>query len=142
MNLSKNVKKSQILGYFAAGTTARTTSIVDMEGYEGVTVDVLLGTVTEASVVTVKLQHNDVNSTTGMADITGATVSFTAGAADSNKMVSIDLYKPVKPFIQAVVTPATQNAVICGAVATKYSGKKQPPATQDATFKASKFLVG
>ena len=33
MNLLKNVKIDQILGYYAAGTTAKTSSITDMQGH-------------------------------------------------------------------------------------------------------------
>ena len=36
MNLLKNVAVKQVLGYYAAGTTKRTSDIIDTAGYDGV----------------------------------------------------------------------------------------------------------
>ena len=47
MNLLKNVKIDQILGYFAAGQVAKTTEIIDMQGYDGCLFIAGFGTIIE-----------------------------------------------------------------------------------------------
>jgi len=130
MNLSKNVKVDQVLGYFAAGTTKRTSEILDMEGYEGVLFVVGFGTLIAAGTLDVYPEGDDENATTNMAELAGtaAYTVTTAAAALTYSCILVDVYKPLEQFIQCNVTPAVQNAVILGIVAIRYKGKMGPEA--------------
>jgi hypothetical protein len=140
MNLSKNVKVAQVLGYSAAGTAAKTSAVVDMQGFAGVMFVACLGAVTNGSNVSLKAQQDTVNPFTNAKDLSGANASFVAGASDSNKCVVLDLYRPTKRYIQAVLSPTVQNTEILSVVAVLYqSGQK--PTIQDATVKAAALAV-
>jgi len=139
MNLSKNVKVSQIRGYYAAGTSARTSSIIDMAGYEGVMFIANFGTIINTGTIAFKAQQNTINSASGMADISGATKTATVTsttAAYTQSCMILDVFQPVEEFLQVVITPAIQNAVILGVVAIQYSAKDKPP-TNDASVLAA-----
>uniref|UniRef100_A0A6M3L3H8 Uncharacterized protein n=1 Tax=viral metagenome TaxID=1070528 RepID=A0A6M3L3H8_9ZZZZ len=130
MNLSKNVKIDQILGYFAAGTTKRTSAILDMKGYEGVLFVAGLGTIIENGTIDVYPEQNTSDSTVGMAEQAG-TAAYTvtaAAAALTYSCIIVDIYKPLERYIQCNITPAVSNAVILGIVAIRYKGKMGPEA--------------
>ncbi|MFH2075696.1 MAG: hypothetical protein ABIJ57_10185 [Pseudomonadota bacterium] len=96
MNLSKNVKIDQILGYFAAGVTKRTSAILDMKGYEGVLFVAGLGTIIENGTVDVYPEQNTSDTTVGMAEQAG-TSAYTvtaAAAALTYSCILVDIYKP------------------------------------------------
>lgn len=139
MNLSKNVKVTRVMDAVAAGQAANNGDILDMSGFEGVVFICALGTVTDASVVTMKAQQDDANAAAGMADLSGATVSLT-GSSDSNQCLLLDLYRPTKRYVRCVVTTATQNAAIDGVIAIQYSGRYLP-VTQSTDIDASTLSV-
>jgi hypothetical protein len=130
MNLSKNVKIDQVLGYYEAGTTKRTSDILDMSGYDGVVFVAGLGTIIEAGTVDVFPEENSANTTVGMAELAGtAAYTVTAAAAALTKScIIVDVYKPLKRYVQCNITPAGQNAVILGIVSIRYKGKMGPEA--------------
>ena len=119
---------SQVLGYFAAGTTKRTTTILDMANYDGVLFIIGLGTIIEAGTLDGFVEQNIANSTVGMARL-ATTSAYTVTAADAAKTQScilIDVFRPQERYIQANITPAVQNAVVLGCVAIQYSGRVKP----------------
>jgi len=130
MNLSKNVKIDQVLGYYAAGTTKRTSAILDMSGYEGVCFVAGLGTIIATGTIDVFAEGDDENATTYMAELAGtsAYTVTTAAAALTYSCIILDVYKPLEQYIQCNITPATQNAVILGIVAIRYKGHMAPEA--------------
>lgn len=133
MNLLKNVKIDQILGYYAAGTTARTSSIIDMQGYEGVLFVAGLGTIIEGGTVNVQVLQNTANTTVGMAAVAG-TSAHTVTAANAlltQSAIVVDVYKPLERYLEVTVTPASENAVILGVTAIRYKGKMAPNANAD-----------
>ena len=128
MGLSQNVQVTQILGYTAAGVTAQTSDIIDMSGYDGVMFIAEFGTVIENGTINVQVLQNTANSTSGMTAVSG-TAAYTITAADAAKgknCIVVDVFQPTKRFLEAVVTPATQNAVITGVTAIQYNGKDRP----------------
>lgn len=140
MNLSKDVKISQVLGHVAAGVVAQTSAVVDMQGFAGVVFVAALGTVTAASAVTLKAQEDVVNPMAAAKDLSGASASFVAGAADSNKCLVLDVYRPKDRYLQAVLTPTIQNAEIGSIIAIQYQAGAKP--TQiDPTVIASALAV-
>ncbi len=127
-NLSDSVKIDQVLGYYAAGTTKRTSDILDMAGYEGVVFVAGLGTIIEAGTIDVYPEQNVSNSTVGMAELAGTAVyTVTAGAAALTKSaIVVDVYKPLERYLQCNITPAGQNAVVLGIVAIRYGAAVKP----------------
>ena len=139
MNMSKNVKVTQVLGYYAAGTTKRVSDIIDMADYEGVMFVAELGTLLENGTIDVFVEANAVNSTVGMtrlATTTVATVTATQ-ATYTKSCILVDVYQPTKRYIQANITPAVANAVILGITAIQYKGKFQPASNELTTLKAT-----
>lgn len=134
MNLSKNVKVDQILGYFAAGTTKRTSDIIDMAGYDGVMFIAELGTIIEAGTLDVFVEQNTANTTSGMARLatTTAHTVTAANAALTQSCILVDVYQPLERYLQCNITPAAQNAVILGITAIRYNGKNRPDGSATA----------
>jgi hypothetical protein len=130
MNLSKNVKIDQVLGYYGAGTTKRTSDILDMAGYEGVCFVAGFGTLIAAGTLDVFVEGDDANATTDMARLatTAVYTVTTAAAALTKSCIIVDVYKPLEQYIQCNITPAAQQAVILGIVAIRYKGKMAPEA--------------
>ena len=128
MNLLKNAQIDQVLGYFAAGTTKRTSTILDMSGYEGVVFVAGLGTTIENGTVDVFVEQNTINSTSGMARLAGQTAHTitAANAALTQAAIVVDVVKPKERYLQCNITPAVSNAVILGIVAIRYKGKVKP----------------
>lgn len=130
MNLLQNVKVDQILGYYAAGTTKRTSDIIDMAGYDGVMFVFELGTLLETGTIDCFVEQNPTNATSGMARLATTTV-HTATAADAllaKSAIVVDVYQPQERYLQANITPAVANAVILGITAIRYTGKVKPDA--------------
>lgn len=125
---------SQILGYFAAGTTKRTSSIIDMSGYDGVLFIIGLGTLIEDGTLDGFVEQNTANSASGMARL-ATTTAYTVTAADALKTQScilVDVFRPQERYLQCNITPATQNAVVLGITAIRYRGRVKPE-SQDST---------
>lgn len=131
--LLQKVKVDYILGYYAAGTTKRTSTIIDMAGYDGVLFLALLGTIIEAGTIDVAVEQNTANSTSGMARVatTSAHTVTAANAALTQSVIAVDVFRPQERYLQAFITPASQNAVILGIVAIRYHGRVQPDANAD-----------
>lgn len=143
MNLLKKVKVDQILGYYAAGTTKRTSDIIDMAGYDGVLFIAEFSTIIEGGTIDVFPEQNTANSTGGMAEVAGTTAyTVTAAAAALAKScILVDVYRPQERYLQCNITPATQNAVICGITAIRYAGKLLPePHTTPTPLKATQLI--
>lgn len=140
MQLSKNINVIKVSNGATAGTTEVDSSILDMAGYDGVMFIVDLGTVTDASVMTLTVQQNTANSTSGMTAITGAAATFTASTS-SNKAMLVDVYRPLDRYVRAAFTRTTQNAVVNTIIAIQYKAKFQPT-TLDASVIASATVVG
>jgi len=127
-NLFGKVKIDQVLGYYAAGTTKRTSDIVDMQGWEGCIFVAELGTIIENGTIDVFVDQNTANSTSGMARL-ATTTAHTVTAADAalaKSCIVVDVYKPRERYLECNITPATQNAVILGITAIRYNGSYAP----------------
>jgi len=140
MNLSKDVKISQVLGYSAAGQVAKTSNVIDMQGFAGVVFVACLGTVSATSVVILKAQQDIVNPMTDAKDLPAASVANVAGATNSNKCLVLDVYLPTKRYLETVITPATADSEILSVVAIQYQAGALPT-NVDASILASILSV-
>ena len=133
MNLLKNVKIDQILGYFEAGTTAKTTEIIDMSGYDGALFIAEFGTILENGTINVQVLQDTASGGGTMTAVAG-TAAHTVTAANAALSLSalvVDIYKPLERYLEATLTPAVENAVILGVTVIRYKGKMGPDANGD-----------
>lgn len=109
----------------AAGTSAITSSAVDMAGFDSVCFIVPLGAIVSGAVTSMKLQQSsDDGGSDDYTDVTGT--SITIGDTDDDKLKYLDVYRPGKRYLKLVVSRATQNATIGGIVAVKYNARSKP----------------
>jgi len=143
MNLLKNVKVTYAAASSAAAQTEVLTSVLDMQGYDGVMFVALLGDVTATSVLTLTVKGNTASSTSSPAPIAQkATTPFTAGASDADSTaLVVDVYDPALRYVFASLTRTTANAVVNGIIAIQYTAE-YVPTTQDVTVLASAIGAG
>lgn len=143
MQLTNDVKITVVSPAAAAAQTAIDSSVLDMQGYEGVMFIALTGDVDSTSALTLTIKGNSANHLTVPTPITQkATTLFTADAtsADSKALV-VDVYKPALRYVFANLTRATANAVIGGIIAIQYKANNKPT-TNDASVIASALGLG
>jgi hypothetical protein len=145
MNLLKHVKVTVISPAAVAAQTAIDSTVLDMQGFDGVMFIALTGDATSGTVLTLTPKGNTASSTSSPAPValTAIAATYTAtGAADADSMALIcDVYRPQLRYIYANLTRTTQNCVIGGIIAIQYCAAKKPTA-QDASVIASTFGVG
>lgn len=135
-NMLKDCAIDRVSNSASAATTAINSSRVDMSGYDGVCFVVLLGDVTDTSVVTATGYRNSADSTSG-ATSTGVSATYTCGASDAdNKILVVDVQNPQQQYAYCNLTRTTANAVVDGIIAIRYHGTKSP-ITQGSTVLAS-----
>jgi len=123
----------------AANNTDSNSDIIDMQGYDGI---LFVGTVTDSvdgGVATLKVEQNDANADAGMAAITGAQAQATSAANDdlNDKLLIVDVYRPLKRYVQAVRTSATQNIAFGSLIAILYKGTKFPESEHSSVLDAA-----
>lgn len=126
-----NTKITRVMNAVAAGTTDQTSSIIDMNGFEGVRFIALFGTLTATQVTSMKAQQGAAAAMGDAADLAGSSVGPLADA-DSNEMLILDVYRPRERYVRVVIDRGTANAVIDGVIAEQYGPRTEPP-VQDAT---------
>ena len=124
MNSLPNEKWSLIHTGATAETTALTTSIVDMSGWDGVEFIAITNSVTATCVLGLTVRQNTANSTTGMAALAGSVTYTDVATEASDKLMVLDLYKPVERYLDANITRTTANAEIVSVLARQYQGRK------------------
>lgn len=138
--LSDNVKITPVLGYFAAGVTKRTSTIIDMDGFDGVVFVGILGTTLATGTVDMFVEQDVANATTNMARLATTTVYTVPAEPAALTSVQVDVYKPRERYLQANITPAVANAVICGMVAIQYKGHLCPVVADSTVVKTTKLI--
>jgi hypothetical protein len=114
----------------AAGTSAITSSAVDMAGYLGCLFIVTIGAIVTGGVQSIKLQQSsDDAAADDYSDI--ADTSQTVADDADNTTFLIDIRNPQKRYLKLVVSRATQNATVGGVIAIPY-GKKSRGAVLSA----------
>lgn len=142
MQLSKNIKVSVVSGAAAAATTEIVSSVLDMQGYDGVIFIALLGDVTDTSVLTLTAKGNSANSTSSPTPVNQAAATFTAGATNADsKALMVDVADPALRYVFASLTRTTANAIVGGIIAIQYGAEYRPTA-QDASVIASAAALG
>ena len=144
MNLSKAVKFTKIVNNLTASQTETSSTILDMQGYDGVMFVLSFGsTVTTANVTTLIARNSTANSAAGMTNISGGTATATALAASSNNgCLSLDVFRPVKRYVDVDITRTAANAVIDGVTAIQYAASVKPQTNDTTTFLQNTSVIG
>lgn len=124
----------------AASSTDDNSSIIDMAGYESVMFMVPITDSVANGVATLKIEHNDANSDSGMAAIDGASATVTcAVTGDVNgTMLVAEIRKPAKRYVQAVLTSSAANIAFGATIAVLRPLRL--PAVQGATVSDTAYV--
>lgn len=140
MNQSRAEKTIRVMNAVAAGTSDQTSSVIDMQGFDGVKVYTSFGAITSGAATSVKMQQSSDNGGSDTyADLAGSAV--TVADDDDNQVVVHDIYRPRERYLKVVVDRGTQNAVIDGIVAVLYHASVQPTTDDSSTVVSRKVLV-
>lgn len=128
MNLSKVTKITPAItpDSGVAGTTDINGTILDMQGFEGALIKVVMGAITAGAATSIKAQQGAASDLSDAADLenTGQVIAD----SDDNKTFYIDLFRPMERYVRLVVDRATQNAVVASATYLQYGARKAPTA--------------
>lgn len=131
MQLSKNVKIEEVGAPVAAApNTDQNSDRLDMSGFDGVVFLVPVTDSVATGVATLTVEENDSDSDTGMTAISGAVATATSAENDdlNNKLLVVDVYRPLERYVQGVITSAEANIAFGNTIAIRYSGDKMPTA--------------
>lgn len=125
MQISKQTKIVLAANPASAATTAVESSVIDTANALGVR---FLGTIaTQAADNTVKVQQGSLANGSDMADLAGTELVTTS----NNDAFAVDVYKPTKRYVRAVVTRGTSTAA--GAIFAEVYGVRTEPPTNGTT---------
>jgi hypothetical protein len=144
MNLVPNVLISEAHAPIAnANNTDANSDILDMSGYDGVVFIVPIEDSANTAVATLTVEASTTNSDTAMAAITGAVATATDAGGDAlnGKLLIVDVHKPLKRYVQAVLTSTVGLIAFGTCIAIRYNGRKAP-VTADATVLQATTVVG
>lgn len=139
MNLNTSVKVTRCLATTPPGTTDVNGTVIDMAGFDGVLFVLFAGALSPGQVVLLKAQQGNQPDGSDAADLAGSAVGPFADG-DSNKGLLLDVAKPTKRYLRAVVDRSTANAGLDAAIAIQY-GPSSKPTTHDASIVAQKVVA-
>lgn len=130
MNMSDSIKITRVMNAVAAGTTDQNSSVIDMEGFEGVVFIAAFGAITASAVTSIKAQQGEESDLSDAADLEGTGISIADD--EDNMLLVLDVFRPQERYVRCVVDRGTANAVIDGVIAVQY-GPRTKPTTHDST---------
>jgi hypothetical protein len=107
----------------AAGQTAITSDIVDLQNFGGVLFLTTAGTITAGGVQSIKVEEGDNSALSDAADVSG--LSITIADDDDNQSFVLD-YRKKKRYARASITRATQNSAFGEIYAILYNPNLSP----------------
>jgi hypothetical protein len=131
----------------ADGTTEVTTEYWDTAGWEGFRFVAAIGAINplvvdppaDAGTFDVKLQSCDTAGGT-YADVTGASATQLV-STDDNKIVIIEVDRPISQFYRAVITPGGTGGTVDGAFVELFEPNGTWNAVQDSKTKSNTVVV-
>jgi hypothetical protein len=130
-NIVLATKRTRVINATAAGTTNINGTILDMLGFEGAVFEASIGTLSATQQTQLKAQGGNAANGSDMADLVGAVTPVMADG-DSNKMLVLEVHRPIYRYLRCVLVRGTANAVIDSVTAFQYADRKQPE-SDDAT---------
>ena len=129
--LTQGTKVTLIQAALADGATDPDSDRVDMAGFDGVTFICVVGTITGTGTVSMQVKQ-------AATDIAGDALSGCVAqadlAADSDKLLIVDVMKPTDRYLGVTLTRGTANSVIGGVIAIQYQAKHKPTTHTAATL--------
>ncbi len=124
MQLSKNASVIHVMDAVVAGTTDETGAEINMQGWDGVMFIADIGTLTETQQTALQAIGSDTSGNEEEFETDAVTPAMADG--DSNKILVLDLFRPLTQFIKPVVLRGTADAVINCVIAILYTGDMKP----------------
>lgn len=129
----------------AAGQTLQTFSTLSLVqggiAFAGVRCVVILGDVTATALAHLKAYQGKDSGGSDKAALSGTAAQAAAGASDQDdKMLIVDVYKPLEPYITFELVRGTANVAV-DAVFYEFYEPREEPVTQDATVLDNDCLV-
>lgn len=141
LSLLKNSSLIRCLNAVAAGQTEQTGTGVDMSDAEVVTFYAAFGAITGGAVTSIKAQQSSDNGVAdGWSDLEGSSVAV--ADTDDNKVVPLEIVRPLKRYVRLVISRGTQNAVIDGVIAVKTHLRVRPGVNDTTTALAGESHAG
>jgi hypothetical protein len=126
-SILKNAIITQEQGYYAAGQTAKDSTVLDMAGYDSALCICSYGTLLATGTLGLKAYGGD--ASTGATTEYAGGISYTVPATPVSGIVQVlEVVKPTKRYIKFTMTPGTASAVICSMIVIRWGGKR--PVTQ------------
>ena len=126
-----------------AANTDSNSDRIDMTGWDGIAFVVPVTDSAATGIAGLKVEQNTVDSDTGMAALSGASVTATCAVNDdiNDKLLVVDVYRPLERYVQAVRTSSVANIAFGSLIAVLYNGKSLPP-TAHASILAMAAVAG
>ena len=118
----------------AAGSTVLESSVIDMDGYDGILLFTRFGTAAADNLISAKM--SSANDSGTMGNIEGSAIA--PGASDEVQW--LDIYRPRKRYLQLVATRATSSK-LDGMWGLKYGARKLPTDNNTAGTIAGEALI-
>jgi hypothetical protein len=133
-SLLKNNIITQEVGYFTAGQVAKSSTVLDMAGFDWACAIASYDTLLANGTLTLAAFGGDTSAAAATA-YTAATVTYTEPASSpiSNIVQVLEVCRPTKRYIKFTMTPGAANAVICCMIVLR--GKGVMPVTQSLVTK-------
>ena len=138
MSLLKNSAIDLLLVQTTDGTSDPDGRSVDMLGFDGCVFVCIVGTITGSGTVNMSIAQSSDDSTYNA--ITGAAAQADL-AADSDKPLVVDVYKPGDRYLRPTVTRSTAASILGGIVSIRYKGRKAPFTQNTSMHAATPVLV-
>ena len=123
-SIVKDMLITRVNNAAAGAQTEVLTSVLDMAGYDCVIFIALLGTVTDASVLTLTVKSNPTSSTSnGTTEKAG---TATTASTSSNKTMAVEVHKPTQRYVFGSFTRTAQNAALDGILAIQFNSRSMP----------------
>jgi hypothetical protein len=135
MNFTKNYGRRVVGDPVAAGAAIdQNSDIIDMAGFDSVTFLVPITDSVATGVATLTVEASDENSDTGMTAINGAVATATSAAADdlNGQFLEVEVRRPEKRYVQAVLTSGTANIAFGNTLAILGEPRTKPVPADDS----------
>jgi hypothetical protein len=124
----------------SAGKATTVGEIVDTAGFGGACFIYKLGSVTDASAITLKIYQGTDSTVSDAAEISGASAAIASASTDSEQMLVVDVIKPRERYLRPTIVVGTQNAEIDWGLCILYN-PSEIPVTQTSALDASTLVV-
>lgn len=129
MNFTKHFDRRVVGDPVAAGATIdQNSNRIDMAGFDSVTFLVPITDSVAGGIAALTIEQNDTDSDDGMEAITDAVATVTSAEDDdlNGKFLEVEVRRPEKRYVQAVLTSGTANIAFGNTVAILGESRTKP----------------